>query len=406
MIHSRLPSPVDAFKPYAGRTVTVPMSGGADSTLLAAMAMRAGCNVELMRLDAQTPTATDEARLADQLFTALEAIANECKVKLTSRTKAVPHTANTFTAPFTQMAWWMSVLPSAMLRNNCVIAMGWLASDGTKTLADDFRQAIVSARRAAWLDDLEVLFPILEWTKDHVLECLSAEFPTLVPLVWWCENGADWRFYPASIPGEAFAYGTFDLYHEQCGKCHSCVDTLAYFQRWDGQRIGGNRGYAPIATPPEYLVATFPEINFRDQYQVVEAAIRIVAKRYRKSTVIDHERMITSCADRPYRLTAKHSKFRTDNRDIPSVRVVAAIMNRHDFPTHYQRAIEHLAYFALQYFEYFGDEKTAAKRLKDISLLLQSKVDELFPIPQWFLSKEQVKDEQINVPSDAVSAAN
>lgn len=49
---------------------------------------------------------------------------------------------------------------------------------------------------------------------------------------------------------------------------------------------------------------------------------------------------------------------------------------------------------------------TAAKRLKDISLLLQSKVDELFPIPQWFLSKEQLKNDQIDVSSDAVSAAN
>lgn len=392
MILKRLPDPIATFQQYAGRTVVVPMSGGADSTLLAACAMRAGCNVELLRLDAQTPSGVDEKRLAPKLYDALSVLAKECNVKLSSRIKTVPYDASNFSAPYTQMAWWLSILPVALSKSNVVVAMGWLASDGTKTLAEDFRQSIVSTRRSAWLDDVDVIFPLLEWTKDHVLTCLSNAYPTLVPLVWWCENGAQWRFTRLPLAAEAFGYEKFEEYHEQCGKCHSCVDTLAFFQHWDGKRMGGDRGYAPMDMPPDQLVSTYPRILVQDNTALVADVILLVAKHYGKRKVtIELKSLVEACSTPPYVVVAVHPKFGTDNRTMHILSVVEAIMDRRINPTNYQRAIEHLAYYTLRYLE-MDSMKSASARLKEIANLLKAETDTLWPIPQWYLDRDVKKE--------------
>lgn len=394
MIIHNLPNPVDEFKQYAGKEVTIPMSGGADSTLLAAKAMQAGCHVELLRLIAQTPTGVDEERKWDDVYSALGALSKDYKVKLTTRKVTVPYNANNFSALYTQMAWWLAVLPMAMGRTGRVIAMGWLASDGTKTLAEDFGHSIVSARRAAWMDEAVVLFPILEWTKDHVLSCLSQEFPTLVPHVWWCENGAHWRFKRQPLPRDVFGYEAFEDYHEQCGKCHSCVDTLAFFHHWNGKRIDGDRGYAPMNNPPDRLTAVYPRILVQYQTSIVAEAVLRVAKHYNKQNVtIEYERLVLACNTPPYLVEAVHPKFGTDNRDVPAQTVTDALMNRHINPTHYQRAIEHLAFYTLRYLE-MADMKSAGTRLKEIARLLQAETDTLWPIPQWYLERD-VREEVI-----------
>lgn len=405
----KLPSLVEAFKPYAGKLVTIPMSSGVDSTLLAISAIEAGCNVKLLRLMAFTPTSWYEKSVAKEIDEELRIMARDRDLHIRTVYKDVPFKESPG-AMLSQMSWWLAILPLAMETGSPVVAMGWLASDGTMTLAADFRQAIMSTRKAAYEDVADVIFPLLHYTKDQALMAL-AKYPAFAKLVWWCENGSTWELECERIAKEAFAYEDFGQHHEQCGRCHSCTDTLGYFTRWNGD-FNGNVAFRPMNHPPSYLLDHYVPISVSAYLGIVKQAIEAVAKHYNRPYLEpDIGQMKFICNTPPYTVKAEHAVYHVANRNVRRVELDDALMQRRYKPTDYQRAIEHLSLYALRHLE-MDKLKQPAKRLKEISLVLQSMTDTLWPVPAWFVPgeakpKEQEKiDETIHVQPVPVSAAN
>lgn len=370
-MYYNLPNPIEEFKAYAGRRVAIPMSGGADSALLAACAIGAGCNVDLIRLKAATPTSTDEERLSDVLDSELKELANQNGVTLTVRKHIVNDKTDNDSACYVQMSWWLSAIPHTLPYECDAVAMGWLATDGTMQLSGDFADAIRAMRRCAWNRDVGVLFPLGTWSKNHVLGELKKTYPNIAKLVWWCENGAVWSLQINNEARAAFGYESSGKYHEQCGKCHSCVDTLAFFTVWSGDKNDNASGFQPMAAPPHDWLSKYPTITIPTDTMLT--ALRVIVSD------IDQEAVIASMVKPPYEVTAKHAFLKYNNRTIPTVDAMTAIMERHKYPGNYQRCIEHLAFYIYGYLK-----KSNVRELKEIAQTLQARTDELWPVPDWY----------------------
>lgn len=375
-----LPDPREAFKPYAGQLVTIAFSGGLDSTLLAIEAINAGCDVQLIRFEAPTPTVSHEKRLAEPLQRALIVHAGRQRVKLTVDTYTVSPEIRP-NAAYQQMAWWLATLPMYIDNKSVALAIGWVANDCTAHLADSFSQSIRSTMATAYYTQVDVLFPILHWPKIMLMRRIE-DYPEIAKYVWWCENGRTVEVKVDPHSAELYRYPKPPVEHRPCGKCHSCLDVMEYFSRYDGS-VMDREGWI---TPGAYMEALgmYPKFSYHGFSDMLSAIVKSVAKRFR---VKEPKLNMDLCeGDGVY----YHKLVNIDQAD-SYASALETILFRQQAGLQYDRLIEQLTGIVLIHFGWWQNEEQTNKQRRVHDYLLKQ-IDVLFPIPDW-MTKEIKKNE-------------
>lgn len=371
-----LPNPRDAFLPYAGKLVTVAFSGGLDSTLLAIEAINAGCNVQLIRFNAPTPTVDHEKRLAERLQKALVAYAWRQQVTLTVDTYEVSPDIRP-NASYQQMAWWLATLPMYIDNKSVALAMGWVANDCTAHLADSFSQSIRSTMSAAYYTQVDVLFPILQWPKTMLMRCIE-DYPEIAKHIWWCENGRTVEVKVDPHSAELYRYPKPPEEHRACGRCHSCLDVMEYFTRYNGDIIHHDEWVTPGVAME--ALGRYPKFTYYGFSGPMDALLKAVAKRYRVAVPrlntelyegenVYHHKLIN--------IDCQHDKY---------VQALDTIIHRAHAGSQYHRLVETLTGIVLKHFGWWKNEEQVKRQVKLHDFILKQ-IEVLFPIPDW-MTKE------------------
>lgn len=375
-----LPNPRDAFTPYAGKLVTVAFSGGLDSTLLAIEAINAGCNVQLIRFNAPTPTVDHEKRLSERLQRALVAHAWRQQVTLTVDTYDVSPEIRP-NASYQQMAWWLAMLPMYIGKDSVALAIGWVANDCTAHLAESFSQSISATMSAAYFTQVEVLFPILQWPKIMLMRRIE-DYPEIAKYVWWCEKGRTVEVKVDPHSAELYRYPTPPKEHRACGKCHSCMDVMEYFTSYDGTIIHHD-GWATPGVPMEAL-GRYPKFTYYGFSTQMDAILKAVAKRYR----VKVPRLNTELYDGEN--VYHHKLFNVDQED-SFISALDTLIHREHAGSTYQRLLELITGIVLKHFGWWKNEDQVKKQ-RGLHDYIAKQIDVLFPIPDW-MTKEIKKNE-------------
>ena len=373
-----LVDPRDVFKPYEGKLVTIAFSGGLDSTILAIEAINAGCNVQLIRFEAPTPTVGHEKRLSEPLQRALIVHANRQRVKLTVDTRVVSSEIRP-NAAYQQMAWWLATLPMYIDENSSALAMGWVANDCTAHLAESFGQSIRATMATAYYTQVDVLFPILQWSKTTLLSRIE-DYPEIAKHVWWCENGKTVEVKVDPHSAELYRYRKPSIEHRPCGKCHSCIDVMEYFTRYDGGRVDRD-GWMTPGVKMEAL-ASYPKFTYFGCNYVVDTLIKAVAKHLRVK-VPKHNMELCDGENVYY-----HAIENVEMEEYVSA--LDTLLYRGRVGIQYSRLVEQLTGIVLKHFGWWKNEEQVKKQSKVHDYLL-SQIDVLFPVPDWMI--KEIKNE-------------
>lgn len=373
-----LVDPRDMFAPYAGKLVTIAFSGGLDSTILAIEAINAGCNVQLIRFEAPTPTVSHEKRLAEPLQRALITHANRQRVKLTVDTKVVSSEIRP-NASYQQMAWWLATLPMYIDENSVALAMGWVANDCTAHLAESFSQSIRATMATAYYTQVDVLFPILQWSKTMLLRRIE-DYPEIAKHVWWCENGKTVEVKLDPVSAEQYRYRKPAREHRPCGKCHSCIDVMEYFTQFDGSRLDREEWVTPGSNME--ALGTYPKFMYHGCSGIINDILKDVAKHFRvKAPALNME---LCDGENVYH----HVIANVELEEYTSA--LETLIHRGRVGIQYSRLIEQLTGIVLKHFGWWKNEEQVEKQSKVHTHLLK-KIDVLFPVPDW-MTKE-IKNE-------------
>lgn len=221
----------NTMMPYAGKHILIPFTSGQDSTLIAYLALEAGCNVTLCNMAINTPQASVERDNAKAMCELLKS--NYLgKVKIRYLDERLPINMS---AKFQQMATIAATLPLVVTSDVDYVALGWLATDGTWHLADKLKEQFKAA--TSWNVNnpihAEVIFPLIERCKVEVVSALPAEY---LQQTHWCEAPVTVAYHLDFNPGDEINYGDGLTIRNMrtnlaCGKCPSCRDIDANHHR-------------------------------------------------------------------------------------------------------------------------------------------------------------------------------
>lgn len=385
-MYRNLPDPVEVFSTYRGRTVTIPFSGGLDSTFLVLQAIEAGCYVELLRFKALTPTVKDELRLAYELERALHAYA--IRKGLGLLIKSVDITGEIMdNTTYQQMAWWIANIPQHVSNASVAIAMGWVVGDGTAQLAGDFKLAVESTMRTAYHTTPDVLFPILQWSKLHVLNRM-ANYPDILKLTWWCENGQSASLALDPVSKRIFDYTDLEDEHRQCGKCHSCIDVMEYFTFHDGTP----KPNTPMPAPGSYLSIprSYPLFDWHTIRRPLEILIRKAAEYFGTSPVDPNENHLVTPAGYTVKLTG------IEERAV-SLNALELLLERERDDYNYRKLIEQITVIVLKHYDCWGNVQQETHQLPVYNYIINA-IDVLFPVPDWMTKEIKNESDSRSVP--------
>lgn len=209
---------------YANKRIMIPFTGGMDSTLIAHLALEAGCDVVLYSLNISSPQADVEYTCAYEVYEALKE-KHPGKVKFRRSSERMPINLD---ARFQQMATISATLPLVVSSDDDYIAMGWLATDGTWYFADKLKEQFKAA--VSWNNDVgvraEIIFPLIKMCKEEVIDQLPGY---LRELVHWCEAPITVDYHDDIAPNSVINYDDGLTIRNNrnnlaCGKCPSCRD--------------------------------------------------------------------------------------------------------------------------------------------------------------------------------------
>lgn len=197
---------------YKGKVVTLPWSGGLDSTMLLLGLLDAG--VEEVRTIAFTGGQLPNPEHEKFARETIRDILGEAGYKVTHREVELPpirdgHWPNSFA--YAQHTMWMQMLPMVVSEHTDVVLMGYISTDGFIPFIEDMKKHWIAGNyNYAGNSFPELHFPIKKLHKYHVIDSLltlaeKLKVTRIRDFVTFCH--------------QTFKAGNFIL---RCGECSNC----------------------------------------------------------------------------------------------------------------------------------------------------------------------------------------